>query len=201
MATPPRAYHGGPVAEPRPQLRWPLLLAVAASTALLTSVITAVITASAVSGGRTTSLPMTIGKTPSPPPARASAPLPVAQADQNTCAAFTDAGVQMLAADRALDIIPPEIAVLDPEVGTNPDWADAIEEASTLYTQAAQTLGTGITSGSTPLLESTARAFSLEIGALATAYQTYDPSIGDLVNASRGMDGAMVQLCDRLVPR
>ena len=200
MARPPRGCDGAPVAEHRPQLRWPLLLAVAASTALLTAAITAVVTASAVSGGRSTSLPVTFSKTPMPPPVRASAPLPIAQADQNTCAAFADAGEQMTTADRALELIPPETAALDREVSTHPDWADAIEDASAVYAQAAQTLAAGTASGSTPLLESTAQALSLEIKALAAAYQTYDSSLGDLVNARKSTEGAMAQLCERLAP-
>lgn len=146
-----------PTTASAPRRRWPAFVGGVAIGAVIAAAITAAITTQ-TTGGNTTVTPVTITATPPAPPP--PAPLPAAEANRHTCEAYSNAGKQLRMATESLQVIPPEITIVAPEVRANSDWSTAVQRAADLYGQAARTLATGIAPGSTPALDQTANAFS-----------------------------------------
>ena len=200
QAWPPQQYTPPPLPPaPAARRRWPVFVGGVA----IGAVIAAAMTAALMAGTRDTTAgsPVTITATAAPPAPTTPAPLPAAEANRHTCEAYSKAGQQLRMATESLQVIPPEITIVAPEVRANSDWSAAVQKAADLYGQAARTLATGIAPGSTPALDQTANAFSDALRAMSTAYRTYDDAVGDIYAVGKASDGAMSVLCKRLAPR
>lgn len=196
-AWPPQQYPA-PL-PPAARRRWPVFVGGVAIGAAIAAAITAALMAS--TRDTATRTPVTITAAPTPPAPTTPAPLPAAEANRHTCDAYSAAGKQLRMATESLQVIPPDITIVAPEVRANPDWSAAVQRAADLYGQAAMTLATGLAPGSTPALDQTANAFSDALRAMATAYRTYDDAVGDIYAVGKASDGAMSVLCKRLAPR
>lgn len=182
-----------PYAAPRRPRRWPLIVGVAVPTAILAAAAAAAITAHSVNG-RTSRPPVAAAQTATP------SPLSPAAANRAACSAYDAAGKLMSAAVEAVKVLPPGMAVTDPQVRSNPQWSAAATRAADLYGQAAETLRAGLAPGTTPALGDTAAALATTLAALRTLDDASDAAAGDVYAAAQAADRATAALCNRLAP-
>lgn len=191
---------------PRPprdtKRRWPGLVGVAVASAAVAATVSALITSQVVrtdSAGRVTAPAVTVTATPSAP--APPAPLPTAQADRQTCNAWTAAGDKIHAASHALAVLPKGSTILDPQVRDNPELSDAARKAAEFYGQAGDTLAAGIAPGTTTILDRSATAAAAALRALSTGDATLDAASGNTYHVVRESADTMDALCNRLSPR
>lgn len=190
MTTPPG--YPPPYAPPRAARRWPLVVGVAAPSAILAAAAAAAVTAHSVTGRTPQAVAASQTATPSA--------LSPAAADRATCSAYDAAGKLMAAAVEAVKVLPPEVAVTDPQVRSNPQWSAAATRSADLYGQAADTLRAGIAPGTAPALGDTAAALAATLAALRTLDAASDAAAGDVYAAAQATDRATAALCNRLAP-
>lgn len=187
---------------PRPPRRWVATAAVAIVSAAVAAVLASIITAHNTGRDSAPAAAVsTITVTAQPSTPNTPAPLPTADADRTTCQSYARSGELMRSATTVLQIIPPDKTVLDPSVRSNPDMSAATQKAAALYGQAADAMSMGTAPGTTTVLAQSARALSESLSAMATAYRSYDPNVGDVYEVGKAADGAMATLCTRLAPR
>lgn len=201
---PPPAYPAWPPPPPAPprRRRWPLVAGVAIASAVLAAAITAVITTNmgGAAGGHTaTTTTRTV--TVTPPSSSSPEPLPTAQADARTCAAWLSAGDLIHAASTAQSVIPKGTTIVDPSVRNNPTWTSAVQKAADLYGQAGDTLTAGIAPGATPMLAETATTVVDALRTLSTTTRGFDDASGNAYSVTKEAGNAMDVLCNRLAPR
>lgn len=195
---PPSPY---PAAPPRPRHRWAVTAAVAVVSAAVAATLAGIITANTDRDSETAAAASTVTVTAQPPTPSTPEPMPAADADRTTCQEYARAGDLLRSATTVLQIIPADKTVLDPAVRSNPELAAATQKAASLYGQAADALAMGTAPGTTAVLAQSAHAMSEALGAMATAYRTYDANVADVYEVGKASDGAMATLCTRLAPR
>lgn len=187
---------------PRPRRRWVATAAAAAISAAVAATLASIITANNTArDSDATATASTVTVTAQPATPNSPAPIPTVTADRTTCQAYSRAGELLRTATTVLQIIPADKTVLDPAVRSDPGMFAATQKAASLYGQAADAVAMGTAPGTSDVLAQSARAMSEALSAMATAYRTYDPSVGDIYEVGKASDGAMATLCSRLAPR
>jgi len=140
-----------------------------------------------------TSAPSTV--TVTAPPAQPPAPLPAAQADAQTCRAWSATDTLVTAAAVAQGVVPQGTTITDPAVQTNPAWKAGVIKAGEIYDQAAETLSTQIAPGTKPMLAQTAGTTASTLRTLAESYRTFDPANGNAMAVFHASQQTMDWLC------
>ena len=182
---PPPAYPTWPPQPYPPQQRrrrWPAIAASAGVGAIIAGVITTLVTMAATSGPTPTGTPaaaptVTVTAAPPKPP-----PLPAAQADAKTCQGWAMADDLVTTAGTGLNVMPQNVTITDPAVQANPAWKAAVQRASQLYSQAADTLAAQIAPGTSPMLAEFADTTVSALRTLSVAYKTFDTTAGNVVD-------------------
>lgn len=183
--------------------RWPAVVAAAAVGALTAAVTAAVITVRVQdpveSAQRAQPAVTETVDAPAPaPPAK----LPTAQADRRTCEqGWIPAGSLIDDAQAELAKTPPGVAVDDPAVVANPEWAAAVTRAGELYRQAGTTLAGNIAPGTTPVLSEAAATAVRALRLLGDTISARDPINGNAGEISNAAAAQVGTLCQRLAPR
>ena len=189
---PPQPY---PPAPPPRQRRWPAIAAAFGISAILAGTVTTLVTLAATSPASSTAAapPPTVTVTAEPPPP--AAPLPVAQADAQTCHAWGTAETLYTAAAAAQGVIPQGMTITSPEVQSNPSWRAGVLRASDLYAQAASTLESQIAPGTAPTLSQVASITVNSLRVLAESFSSFDPDNGRAVSLYTANQKALNWLC------
>jgi hypothetical protein len=186
---PPDFSIGPPPPTKKRRRRWPAIAAAAAAGAIIAGVITTLVTIAATSGTANNSTPapaptVTVTAAPPAPPA----PLPAAEADKKTCQGWAIADDLVTTSASGLTVIPQNVRFSEPAVQANPTWKAAVERASQLLVQAADTLAGQIAPGTSPMLAGFADSTVSAIRTLAIAQKTFDPTqntVFDMFTAGR----------------
>lgn len=196
---PPPAYPTWPPHPPLKQRRrWLAIAAAASAGAIIAGVITTLVTIAATSGPASTGTPtaaptVTVTAAPGKPPA----PLPAAEADKKTCQGWAIADDLVTTGASGLNVIPQNMPFTDPAVQANPSWKAAVDRASQLYSQAADTLAAQIAPGTSPILAQFADTTVSALRTLSIAYKTYDPTAGNVVDMFTAGRDALDWSCGR----
>lgn len=178
--------------------RWPAITAAAGAGAIIAGVITTLVTIAATPGpanNSTPAAPPTVIVTAAPP--APPAPLPAAEADKKTCQGWVIADDLVTTAASGLNVIPQNMPFTDPAVQANPSWKAAVDRASQLYGQAAETLAGQIAPGTSPVLAGFADSTVSALRTLAVAYKTFDPTSGTVVDMFTAGRDALDWSCGR----
>lgn len=199
MSIAPPAYPTWPPPPPlQRRRRWPAIAAAAGAGAVVAGVVTTLVTIAATSGPAHNSTPTaapTVTVTAAPPPT--PAPLPVAEADKKTCQGWAIADDLVTTAASGLNVIPQNMPFTDPAVQANPAWKAAVDRASQLYSQAAETLAGQIAPGTSPMLAGFADSTVSALRTLSVAYKTFDPTSGTVVDMFTAGRDALDWSCGR----
>lgn len=208
-APPPYSRPPGPPAPLPPPLsdasqgrkRWPGILAGAAAGALVATLTAAMITTQARDSGNAATTASTTTRTVAAPTPAAPAPLPVAQADQQTChGGWVDAGHLMDSAEAASAPLK-GMKISDPGVQAKPELAASVQKIGGLLGEAAAALERQIAPGSTPILESSARTAVETLNGESASYKAYDAIGAATFNRiTNAVVAQMYGLCHRLAP-
>lgn len=173
--------------------RWPGILAGAAAGALVAALISALVTTQ-IRGSDSASTSSTTTKTVAEPTPVAPAPLPVGQADRQTCRGWLDAGTFMDSAEAAS--APLKGVRLD---DNRPGVADAANRVGGLLKQASTALQ--IAPGTTPILEAAALTATKSLTGNANSYLALDETgAATFDNITNAAAAEMTALCRRLAP-
>ncbi|WP_256277893.1 hypothetical protein [Mycolicibacterium grossiae] len=135
-----------------------------------------------------------------PTPA-APAPLPVDQANRQTCKeGFIATQAPTKSATEALSVLPAGVKVLDPAVQQNPEWAGAVRTAGGYYTQASEALRAKVAPGTTPVLANAADTAVKAFRVLGDSYTQFEAVAGNAHDLAIEASDQMVALCTRLAP-
>lgn len=192
---PPQQYPPSPT-PPRQRRLWPAIAASAGAGAIIAGVITTVITISVTSPATThTTSPaaetVTVTAAPPAPPA----PLPVAQANAQTCRAWGTTDTMYTAAAEAQSVIPQGMTITSPDVQTNPAWKAGVMRASDIYGQAANALESQIAPGTNPMLAQIAQTTVGSLRTLSESFKAFDPANGRAVALYQANQQALDWLC------
>lgn len=180
--------------------RWPLIVVAGVVGAVVASVVAVGVSLHF----RTTAAPQPASGAPTvtvsaPAPTSAPpSPLPVSEADHQTCATRAEASRLISEASTAQGVIPEGMTISDPAVQGNPDWKAGAQKAGSLYEQASRVLQ--VTPGTTPVLGEAITAASKALRALGTSYSTFDAANGNAYDIARQASDMMDVLCGRLAP-
>lgn len=204
--TPPHASWPPSPHAPLPSIsdgrkRWPGILAGAAAGALIATLTAALIATQARDGGNAATIASTTTRTVTAPTTAAAAPLPVAQADHQTChGGWIDAGNLMDAAEAASAPLK-GMKISDPGVQAKPELAAAVQKIGGLLGEAAAALERQIAPGTTPILESSARTALEALNGESASYKAYDAIGAATFNRiTNAVVAQMYGLCHRLAP-
>lgn len=189
---PPAPYP--PPAPPARKRRWPAITAAAGISAVVAALVTTLITVKATApepAVATAPEEVTVTAAPAPPPA----PLPAAEADKQTCRAWSTTSTLFTQGASAQGIIPQGMTITDPAVQSNPAWKGGVLKASDFYAQAANTLETQLAPGTTPMLSQIASTSVSALRTLSEAYKTFDPAAGNSMAVFQETQQAMDWLC------
>jgi hypothetical protein len=139
------------------------------------------------------SVPSPVTETAAPP--AAPTPLPVAEADAQTCRAWKNTDTLVTAGAAAMMAIPAGMNITDPEVQSNPALKASVARAGDLFGQAAKTLQTGIAAGTSPTLMGVADTTVSSLRTLSEAYKSADPATGNAVAVFKASQQAVDWLC------
>ncbi|MBS4730565.1 hypothetical protein MSM1_20320 [Mycobacterium sp. SM1] len=201
IAPPPPAY---PTRPPRPyppvpsqhRRRWPAVAASASVGALISGTITTLVTMAATAGsgdntaGPTAAPTVTVTATPPKP-----TPLPVAEADKQTCHAWGTADNLVTAAAYALNVIPQGMPFTDPAVRDNAAWKAGVKRASDLYAQAADVFASQIAPGTSQILAEVSDTTVSSLRTLSEAYKSFDPDSDKAVAVFQASQKALDWIC------
>lgn len=183
-----------PIGPPRrPRRRWPAIAAAAAGGALAGGVITTLVTFAATPSTPSAAPPETVTVTAAPP--APPTPLPVAEADAQTCHAWGTADRLVTAAASAMSVIPDGVQFTDPAMDARPGWKAAVVRASTFFDQAASTFEVQIAPGTSPTLRQISDTTVSALRTLSEAYSAFDPASGHSVAVFQASQQAMDWLC------
>lgn len=208
-APPPYSRPPGPPAPLPPPLsdasrgrkRWPGILAGAAVGALVATLTAAMITTQARDGGNAATTASTTTRTVAAPTPAAPVPLPVAQADRQTCQGWLDAGRLIDSADSALAPLPKGMRIDDPAVKGRPELTKSIKDSAELWSKAADAIRSQITPGATPILVAAATTAANTLAGEGNSYASFDAVGGATFNRiTNAAAGEMAALCRRLAP-
>lgn len=177
---------------------WPMVVAAAVGSAVVT------IGAFAITSSRHD----TPAAAPAPPPVTVTAappagpaPLPVDQANRQTCQqGLLGTVAPARAASDALKALPSGMKIDDPAVRANTDWAAAVQDAGRQYQRVADTMQANIAPGTSPVLAAASNTTVKAYHALAAAYLTFDSLNGNLGVTATDTADQMAELCTRLAP-
>ncbi|CDO91222.1 hypothetical protein AWC29_01090 [Mycobacterium triplex] len=199
MSIAPPAQPAWPPPPPLQRLRrWPAIAAAAGVGAVIAGVITTLVTIAAtprVANNSTPAQAPTVTVTAAPP--APTAPLPAAEADKKTCQAWAITDDLVTTAASGLNVIPQNMPFTDPAVQANPTWKAAVDRASQLYGQAAETLAGQIAPGTSPMLAGFADSTVSALRTLAVAYKTFDPTSGKVVDMFTAGRDSLDWVCGR----
>lgn len=188
-----------PPRRPSGRKRWPVLVMAGAISAVIASTAAAVITVQARGNSESQPISAPVTVTVAAPTPAVPAPLPVDQANRQTCQeGFIATQAPTKSATEALSILPAGVKVLDPAVQQNPEWASAVRTAGGYYTQASEALRTRIAPGTTPVLANAADTTVKAFRVLGDAYTKFEPIAGNAHDLAVEASDQMVALCTRL---
>jgi len=184
---------------PQSRKRWPGILAGAAAGALVATLISALVTTQI--GNDSASTSSTTTRTVAAPTPAAPAPLPVAQADRQTCGGWLEAGRLIDAADAALAPLPKGMRIDEPPAKTRPELTKAIKDSADLWNKAAGAIRSQIAPGATPILAAAATTAANTLAGEGNSYASFDAVGGATFNRITNAAAAeMAALCRRLAP-
>ena len=193
---PPQPYP--PQQQQQQRRRWPAIAASAGVGAIIAGIITTLVTMAATSGPTPTVTPAaapTVTVTAAPP--KPPPPLPATQADAKTCQGWAMADDLVTTAGTGLNVMPQNVTITDPAVQANPAWKAAVQRASQLYSQAADTLAAQIAPGTSPMLAEFADTTVSALRTLSVAYKTFDTTAGNVVDMFTAGRDALDWSCGR----
>lgn len=202
---PPPGYSPQPPGPPaRSRRRWTALVAAAVIGGIIASTAAAVITVQARDDNTTSaaaSLPTPVTVTVAAPTPAPPSPLPTSQADRQTCQqGWGNAGNLIRSAQAAVSVLPPDVKVGDPATTSNPQWAEAVQQAADFYSQASSALESSIAPGTTPVLAEAALTSVKALRLLSDAIKTSDPITGNAISIANETTQQTGALCVRLAP-
>jgi hypothetical protein len=156
-----------------------------------TTAITIAGTPDHASGSTGSATTVTVTASPTKPPA----PLPTAEADQQTCHAYGTVDNLITAAGNALNIIPQGMPFTDPAVKNNPAWTAGVMRAADIYGQAAEVLASQTAPGTSTELAQVADTGASALRAMSIAYKTFDPDSGKTIDVWIATEKTLDWLC------
>lgn len=192
---PPPVYPTWPPQPPsqvQPRRRWIAPTVAALGGAVVGGLVATMVTLAATTPDTSTvsSAPSTVTETASPP--APPAPLPVADANAQTCQAWLTTDDLVTAAAAA---IPPGVDFNDPATAQNPVYKAAYTRAADMLSQAADTLEAQTAAGTSPILAQVAETTVGSLRTMSATYRSFDPATGNANDVFLESQKALDWLC------